>query len=108
MVKTEEEMGRVWVEGGRYKIKGKFHIPEANSPIFNKETNKLVGVTNPRDMTYIHSYGGEAIFFESLGKGKFNNGAVIPETESSQRHKSTSIIYHRRTKKYRKTIFNIN
>ena len=28
------------------------------------------GVTNPRDMTYMHSYGGEAIFFESLSKGK--------------------------------------
>ena len=29
-----------------------------------------MGVTNPRDMTYIHSYGGEAVFFESLSKGK--------------------------------------
>jgi len=31
---------------------------------------KLLGVTNPRDMTYIHSYGGEAVFFESLSKGR--------------------------------------
>ncbi|MHA1673995.1 MAG: Zn-ribbon domain-containing OB-fold protein, partial [Promethearchaeota archaeon] len=34
------------------------------------ETGKLAGITNPRDMTYVHSYGGEAIFFESLAKGK--------------------------------------
>jgi len=70
MPKTEEEKGFVEVVNGRYKPKGKFHIPEANQPIFNKDTGKLAGVTNPRDMTYIHSYGGEAVFFESLGKGK--------------------------------------
>ena len=69
MPKTKEEQGFVEVENGRYKPKGKFHIPEANQPIFNKETGSLMGVTNPRDMTYIHSYGGEAPFFESLGKG---------------------------------------
>jgi uncharacterized OB-fold protein len=70
MPKTEEEKGFVDVVDGRYKIRGKFHIIEKNQPIFNKETGKLAGVTNPRDMTYIHSYGGEAIFFESLGKGR--------------------------------------
>ncbi|MFX1340579.1 MAG: Zn-ribbon domain-containing OB-fold protein [Promethearchaeota archaeon] len=70
MPKTNEEKGFVEVINGRYKPKGTFHIVEANQPIFNKDTGKLVGVTNPRDMTYIHSYGGEAIFFESLGKGK--------------------------------------
>lgn len=70
MPKTEEEKGFVEVSNGRYKPKGVFHIPEANQPIFNKDTGKLAGITNPRDMTYIHSYGGEAIFFESLGKGK--------------------------------------
>ncbi len=70
MPKTEEEKGFVDVVNGRYKPKGKFHISEANQPIFNKDTGKLAGVTNPRDMTYIHSYGGEAVFFESLGKGK--------------------------------------
>ncbi|MHA1746638.1 MAG: Zn-ribbon domain-containing OB-fold protein [Promethearchaeota archaeon] len=70
MVKTEEEIGYASVVNGRYKLKGKFHIPEANQPIFNKDTGKLAGITNPRDMTYIHSYGGEAIFFESLSKGK--------------------------------------
>ena len=70
MPKTENEKGFVKIINGKYKPKGKFHIIEANQPIFNKDTNKLAGVTNPRDMTYIHSYGGEAIFFESLGKGK--------------------------------------
>lgn len=70
MPKTEEEKGFVNVVNGRYKINGVFHIPEKNQPIFNKDTGKLAGITNPRDMTYIHSYGGEAVFFESLGKGK--------------------------------------
>ena len=70
MPKTEEEKGFVDVVNGRYKPKGIFHVSEANQPIFNKDTGKLAGITNPRDMTYIHSYGGEAVFFESLGKGK--------------------------------------
>ena len=70
MPKTNEEKGFIDVVNGRYKPKGTFHIIERNQPIFNKDTGKLAGVTNPRDMTYIHSYGGEAIFFESLGKGK--------------------------------------
>ena len=70
MAKSEEDIGRVVIKDGRYKISGKFHIPEANQPIFNEDTGKLAGITNPRDMTYIHSYGGEAIFFESLTKGK--------------------------------------
>ncbi len=70
MPKTEEEKGFVDIINGRYKPKGVFHIIEANQPIYNKDTGKLAGVTNPRDMTYIHSYGGEGIFFESLGKGK--------------------------------------
>jgi uncharacterized OB-fold protein len=70
MPKTNEEKGFVDVVNGKYKPKGTFHVVEKNQPIFNKDTGKLAGVTNPRDMTYIHSYGGEAIFFESLGKGK--------------------------------------
>lgn len=70
MPKTENEKGFVDIVDGRYKPRGIFHIPEKNQPIYNKDTGKLAGVTNPRDMTYIHSYGGEAIFFESLGKGK--------------------------------------
>ncbi len=70
MPKTDDEKGYVDIVNGRYKPRGTFHIIEKNQPIFNKDTGKLAGVTNPRDMTYIHSYGGEAIFFESLGKGK--------------------------------------
>jgi len=70
MPKTEKEKGFVEIVNKRYKPKGTFHIIEANQPIYNKDTGKLAGVTNPRDMTYIHSYGGEAIFFESLGKGR--------------------------------------
>jgi uncharacterized OB-fold protein len=70
MPKTDDEKGYVEIVNGRYKPKGTFHVIEENQPIFIKETGKLAGVTNPRDMTYIHSYGGEAVFFESLGKGK--------------------------------------
>jgi len=70
MVKTEDQIGHVSVVNGKYKFKGIFHVPEPNQPIFNAETGKLAGITNPRDMTYVHSYGGEAIFFESLAKGK--------------------------------------
>ncbi len=70
MPKTEKEKGFVDIVKKRYKPKGAFHIIEANQPIYNKDTGKLAGVTNPRDMTYIHSYGGEAVFFDSLGKGR--------------------------------------
>ncbi|KKK40680.1 hypothetical protein LCGC14_0684020 [marine sediment metagenome] len=70
MPKTEEEKGFVDVVKGRYKPRGVFHIPEENQPIFNRDTGKLAGITNPRDMTYMHSYGGEAPFFENLSKGK--------------------------------------
>ncbi len=70
MSKEDKERGTVSVSKGAYKPKGRFHVIYPNTPIFNQETKKLAGVTNPRDMTYMHSYGGEAIFFESLGKGK--------------------------------------
>ncbi len=79
MPKNEDEKGYVDVVNGRYKPKGTFHVPEANQPIFNKDTGNLAGITNPRDMTYIHSYGGEAIFFESLGKGKLMASKCINE-----------------------------
>ncbi|KQC06286.1 MAG: hypothetical protein APR62_01270 [Smithella sp. SDB] len=63
--------GQVHVKNGQYKIKGDFHELTPNMPIRNSDDGwKLMGVTNPRDMTYIHSYGGESIFFESLSKGK--------------------------------------
>jgi len=63
--------GQVYVKNNQYKIKGDFHHLTHNIPIRSADENwKLLGVTNPRDMTYIHTYGGEAIFFESLSKGK--------------------------------------
>ncbi len=63
--------GQVFVKNNQYKLKGVFHHLTPNTPIRNADDGwKLLGVTNPRDMTYIHSYGGEAIFFESLSQGK--------------------------------------
>ena len=63
--------GQVYVKNNQYKLKGTFHHLTPNTPIRNADDGwKLMGVTNPRDMTYIHSYGGEAIFFESLSQGK--------------------------------------
>lgn len=63
--------GQVYVKNGRYKLKGDFHHLTPNTPIRNADEGwKLMGVTNPRDMTYIHAYGGEAPFFEGLGQGK--------------------------------------
>ena len=63
--------GQVFVKDNKYKLKGDFHHLTPNTPIRNADDSwKLLGVTNPRDMTFIHSYGGEAIFFESLSQGK--------------------------------------
>lgn len=63
--------GQVYVKNNQYKLKGAFHHLTPNTPIRNADDDwKLLGVTNPRDMTYIHSYGGEAVFFESLSQGK--------------------------------------
>ncbi len=61
--------GKVRIEKGKYKIDGDFHKVEPNTPIYNMK-GRLKGITNPRDMTYMHAYGGESIFFESLSKGK--------------------------------------
>ena len=63
--------GQVFVKNNKYRVKGNFHHLTPNTPIRDADDNwKLLGITNPRDMTYMHSYGGEAIFFESLSKGK--------------------------------------
>lgn len=63
--------GQVVVKDNKYKPKGNFHHLTPNTPIRDADNGwKLLGITNPRDMTYMHSYGGEAIFFESLSKGK--------------------------------------
>jgi uncharacterized OB-fold protein len=63
--------GQVTVKNGSYKIKGDFHQMRENVPIRNADEGwRLMGVTNPRDITHIHMYGGEAPFFENIGKGK--------------------------------------
>ena len=65
--------GTVRVKNGQYKIKGDFHHITPNMPIRNEDEGwRLMGVTNPREMIYIHTYGGEAVFFENLGKGKIH------------------------------------
>lgn len=66
---STEARGKVRVEGGKYRLNGKFHYAFPNDPIRNEE-GELMGVTNPRDVTHIHMYGGEAPFFENLSKGK--------------------------------------
>ncbi len=64
-------IGLVSVKNNKYKLKGEFHHLTPNMPIRNADDGwKLMGVTNPRDMTYIHAYGGEAPFFEALSQGK--------------------------------------
>ncbi len=63
--------GTVRIKDGKYKIKGDFHTISPNMPIRNEDEGwRLMGVTNPRAVTHIHMYGGEAAFFEGLGKGK--------------------------------------
>ena len=63
--------GTVTVKDGKYRPRGEFHRIEPNTPICDADDGwRLLGVTNPREMVYIHSYGGEAPFFESLGQGK--------------------------------------
>lgn len=61
----------VIVKNNRYRLKGRFHRQSPGMPIRDADHGlRLLGVTNPRDMTYLHSYGGEAQFFESLSQGK--------------------------------------
>jgi uncharacterized protein len=63
--------GTVTVKDNKYRFKGDFHHITPNTPIRNADEGwKLMGVTNPREMVYVHSYGGEAPFFEGLGEGK--------------------------------------
>jgi uncharacterized protein len=62
--------GTVRVKKGRYKMRGDFHHVTSGTPIRNEDEHwRLMGVTNPRQMTYVHAYGGEAVFFEGLSKG---------------------------------------
>jgi uncharacterized protein len=69
MADPTQDLPTVTSDGLRYRPQGKFHRASKNQPIRNAQ-GKLVGITNPRDMTYIHSYGGEALYFASLGEGK--------------------------------------
>jgi uncharacterized OB-fold protein len=65
--------GTVTLKNGKYRPRGDFHHITPNVPIRDQDEGwRLVGVTNPRDMTYIHTYGGEAVFFEDLAKGKIH------------------------------------
>jgi len=65
--------GTVTIKNGKYRPRGDFHHITPNVPIRDEDRAwRLVGVTNPRDMTYIHTYGGEAVFFENLAKGKIH------------------------------------
>jgi len=64
-------IGQVHVKNNQYKIKGDFHHLELSQPIRLADDNwRLIGITNPRQLTHMHSYGGEAPFFEGLSQGK--------------------------------------
>lgn len=60
-------MGIVQIKSGRYVPEGAFHQIEPGTPI-RAEGGALAGVTKPRNMTYIHSYGGEAPFFAGIAE----------------------------------------
>lgn len=66
---THTTRGTVRVAGHAYKPAGHFHFPAAQTPI-RDERGELAGITNPREIIHIHSFGGEAVFFESLGRGR--------------------------------------
>ncbi len=64
-------IGQVHVKNGQYRIRGDFHHLEPGQPIRLADNDwKLIGITNPRTLTHMHSYGGEAPFFEALSQGK--------------------------------------
>ena len=78
--------GQVTVKNGKYKIKGDFHVAGQNMPIRNADQGwRLMGVTNPRAVTHIHMYGGEAVFFEGLSQGQlFGSRCDNPDCEFPQ------------------------
>jgi hypothetical protein len=76
------KQAKVWIQKKAYKIDGEFSTIEANTPI-RREDGKLCGVTNPRRLVHMHSYGGEAPFFEGLSKGKLlGTQCANPKCES--------------------------
>jgi uncharacterized OB-fold protein len=63
--------GNAKVKNWKYRIKGNFHFIHSPGAIRNvDDNNHLLGITKPRHMIYLHSYGGEAPFFEGLSQGK--------------------------------------
>ena len=77
--------GSVKVKNGRYRFHGDFHGISANTPIRSEDEGwRLMGVTNPRCLTHIHAYGGEAVFFENLSKGRiFGTRCANPKCYTS-------------------------
>ncbi len=62
--------GQVYSKKNRYRLKGDFHHITPNTPIRDADADwRLIGVTNPRDMTYIHSYGGRRFSSSRLARG---------------------------------------
>jgi len=87
---SDQSRGTVKVENGRYRVSGNFHYAYPNEPI-RDENGKLLGVTNPADITHIHSYGGEAPFFENLSQRKLlGTKCANPKCEA---HESIFIPY---------------
>lgn len=81
--------GRVIVKNNKYIPKGSFHQVTANSPIRDADNNwQLLGVTKPRAMTYMHSYGGEAAFFDALSQAK-----LLATRCDNTNCESTGIVY---------------
>jgi len=59
----------VKVERDQYKVDGEFSAIIPGTPIRDEE-GRLCGVTKPRQIVHMHSYGGEALFFDALSKGR--------------------------------------
>ena len=65
------KFGTVTIKNGKYKIKGDFHTLSRSVPVRDADHDwQLAGITHPRAITHIHAYGGEAVFFESLSRGR--------------------------------------
>lgn len=62
-------IGTVKVVKNQYRVEGDFSTIIPGTPILDEEGH-LCGVTKPRQVVHIHSYGGEALFFEGLSKGR--------------------------------------
>ncbi|NQV30091.1 MAG: hypothetical protein HQ508_04315 [Candidatus Marinimicrobia bacterium] len=87
---SDQSRGTVKVENGRYRVSGNFHYAYPNEPI-RDENGKMLAVTNPADITHIHSYGGEAPFFENLSQRKLlGTKCANPKCEA---HESIFIPY---------------